>query len=118
MEKICIPRGDAFNLPLTFTDETDTDNPVPFSLVGYTVFFTVKYKWDTSNNDDAALISKKTSSHDDAVNGETSFDLSETDTNLKTGEYKADIQIVKAGIIESSDQFIVQIDEDVTKITS
>lgn len=119
MENYYIPRGDAFNLPLTFTDNTDEDNPVPFDLTGYTVFMTVKYLWDESDNDDNAVIKKETSSHDDAANGITSFDLSATDTNQKIGEYKADIQIVgSTGTIDSTEEFRVHITNDVTKRTS
>lgn len=119
MERFYVTRGDAFNLPITFTDNTDSENPIAFDLTGCTVFFTVKYLWDKSVNDDNAIISKSKSVHDDAVNGQTSFYLTSDDTDHECGTYKADMQLIDgSGNINSTEQFEFCIVEDVTKSTS
>lgn len=119
MQKIYIKRGDKATIPFEFTDYTDEDNPVPFSLTGYTVMFTVKYLWDNTANDDNAVIKKDQSVHSDAEGGITSIVLGKTETDVDVGEYKADIQIVdSSGNPSSSDDFKVIISNDITKRTS
>ena len=90
-----------------------------FDITGYTVFFTVKSKTDTATDDSSALIQKTVSSHTDAVNGQTSIDLTETDTRIDPGKYVYDIQAKDAdGNISSTVAQDIEFVADITKRTS
>ena len=118
-EKYYVKRGDTDDITILYEDETDPDNIIPISLVGATVFFTVKHLWDKGTGDTFALISKTVTSHVDALNGESLIELSSSDTDIEPEEYKADIQIKDSGgDIVSSETFRFIILDDVTKRTS
>lgn len=118
-EKYYVKRGDTDDITILYEDETDPDNIIPISLVGATVFFTVKHLYDKEISDSFALISKTVTSHVDAVNGESLIELSSSDTDIEPDEYKADIQIKDSGgDIVSSETFRFIILDDVTKRTS
>lgn len=107
-DPIEIIRGDDVSVRLTFTDADDA----VISLVGATVFFTVKKKLDTVDAD--ADISKTITSHTDAAGGITTADLTNDDTDLEPGTYYYDIQIKKSGRIQSTRYGVFTVIEDVT----
>lgn len=87
--EISVYRGDTKTINLTFTNSSGS----AIDISGWIVFFTVKLRSDNSNDDTNAVIQKDISAHDNAANGETSFTLTTTDTDLQIGSYIYDIQI-------------------------
>lgn len=101
--------GDGRTLELTF----------PFDITGYTVFFTVKVKDDSSADDSDALIQKTITDFDDAVNGLASIELTGEDTRIDPGKYRYDIQVKASGGEPSSTvPQDIEFVNDVTKRTA
>lgn len=114
MSKITVIRGDDITLNATFKDENGT----AINITGYTIFFTVKDNY-TSTDDTSALISKTVTSHSDPTNGKTLITLSKTDTNLSEGNYYYDFQTKDgSGNISSTERGTFVINLDVTRRTS
>lgn len=104
MTEIEVIRGDDVTLTLTFTDK----NGVIIDLTNSTVFFTVKRK--VSDTDANALISKTITSFAAPTTGVCTVSLTDTDTNLSSGVYYYDVQLVDAtGLVSSieKDKFVV-----------
>lgn len=85
-----IIEGDDVTHTMQFTD--GDGNAIDIS--DWTVFVTVKDK--LRDSDDDALISKDITSHDDAVNGKTSFSFTSSETADLDGGKHYDIQLKKA----------------------
>lgn len=108
-----IYRGD--NETLTFTFRDEDDNAIDIS--GWTVWFGV-YNSPTDTDDEAAIL-KKVTSHSDPTNGETTLDLSQSDTDIATEGYKAAIQTKdSAGNIKTWGWFSLAIKNDFITETS
>lgn len=72
-------------------------NQDPVSLVGATLYFTVKdNEYDKITDDNSALIKKTVSSHTDAENGKSVIKLTPQDTWVKPGTYRYDVQVKEA----------------------
>lgn len=114
MSKIEVIRGDDVTLNATFQDE----NGQAINLTGCTVFFTVKDNY-TSTDDTAALISKTVTAHTFPLLGQTSIDLTNTDTNLPEADYYYDFQLKDvSNKITSTQRGLLAITWDVTRRTS
>lgn len=114
MSKIEIIRGDDVTINATFTDE----NGDAMNITGYTVFFTVKDNF-TSTDDTGALISKTVTTHTFPLLGQTSISLSNTDTNLAEADYYYDFQLKDtSNKIASTQRGILAVTWDVTRRTS
>lgn len=91
--KLIINRGTTYKATFKYTK-----NGEPETLVGATVYFTVKKEeWDDSGDDTSAAIKKTVTSHSDATNGETLIHLTPTDTYIEPGEYIYDIRVEEDG---------------------
>ena len=102
-------RGDTRRISCTFLE---SDNITPINLAGGTVYFTVNSSDDPSD-DSGAVIQKTATSFTDATNGNHTFTLSHSDTNIAAGNYWYDVQFVDStGNYLSSyrGKFIVQSD--------
>ena len=69
------------------------------TLVGATIFFTVKEnEFDDSADDSTALIKKDITSHDDAANGVSSIELLPADIGvaIEPGKYHYDVRVKEA----------------------
>lgn len=98
-------RGDDRKVMLTF----------PTDITGWTVWLGV-YRCAA---DDDALILKSTETHTDATNGETTIDLTRTDTDITPGSYVGEIQIKDANDkIRTYGQFTVIVLQDAITETS
>lgn len=105
--------GDDVTHTMEFTD--GSGNAVDIS--DWTVYVTVKDK--LSDSDDDALISKDITSHDDAVNGKTSFSFTSGETADLGGGKHYDIQLKKADdTIQTILKGFVQFNEGVTTRTN
>jgi len=114
MSKIEIIRGDDVAINATFKD----DSGVAINITGYTVFFTVKDNY-TSTDDTAALISKTVTSHTFPLLGQTSITISNTETNLPETDYYYDFQLKDtSNKIASTQRGIFSITWDVTRRTA
>lgn len=105
-------RGDTRTVNLTFLE---TDGSTPINLTGGTVYFTVNTSSDPAD-DTSDAFQKTATSFTDATNGQHSFTLTHSDTNITPGTYWYDAQFVDAvGDYTSSyrGKFIVQ--SDVTR---
>lgn len=87
MSALSVFRGDDKSFKVTIKDGGSVKD-----ITGWTVFFTVKKS--LSDTDAEAVISKDITSHTDAANGITHIALSNTDTDIGIGLYKADIQVL------------------------
>lgn len=113
--EIIINRSDDTNIPINFFDENNN----PKSIAGYTIFFTVKSKFDVSSDDSLALIKKDISSHIDAANGQSQILLSSTETNIEGGSYNYDIQTKDSlGNINTVVKGKFTVNNDITKRTA
>jgi hypothetical protein len=81
-------RGDSWSRELYFYDE---DN-APIDITGWKIYFMVKAKMD--DLDAAAVISKTITTHTDPTNGETTLQLSSSDTNLTGKNYVYAIKVL------------------------
>jgi hypothetical protein len=111
MSTMTIKKGIPYSAVLTMTS-----NGVAYPLTGLTVFFTVKKTNDVTADDLGALITKNITVHTDAINGITTLILSEVQTNIAVGDYKADFKIYSgAGINLNTTTFTVSVIDIVTK---
>lgn len=83
---LCWTRGDSGRLDVTVKDADGT----AYDLTGATLFLTVKTALAVA--DSSATIRKEVTSHDDAAEGESHFDLLTTD-NATAGTYYYDVQL-------------------------
>jgi hypothetical protein len=114
MSKIEIIRGDDVAINATFKD----DAGVAINITGYTVFFTVKDNY-TSTDDTGALISKTITSHSAPTLGQTTINITNTDSNLAEGDYFYDFQLKDTSSkIASTQRGSLSIILDVTRRTS
>jgi len=114
MSKIEVIRGDDITINATFKD----DNGDAINITGYTVFFTVKDNY-TSTTDSAALISKTVTSHTFPLLGQTSIDITNTETNLAEADYYYDFQLKDTSSkIASTQRGIFAVSWDVTRRTT
>jgi len=75
----------------------ESDGTTPRSLVGCTVFFTVKKsEWDTDLTDTTAVLKKTITSHTDDAAGLTLISLTTTDTYVTPRSYHYDIRVKEA----------------------
>lgn len=110
---IKVIRGDTHKIEVTFLD----DEGEAYDLTGGTAFFTVSETKDPAD-DEAALITKDVTSHDNAEAGETSFVLSAADTNLDPGKYWYDTQLVDVvGVVVSKERDRFEVVSDITRRT-
>jgi len=113
MTEISAYRGDDKTWNLNFTDADGN----AIDLTGSTIFFTVKS--NKTDQDSDAVISKDQSSHVDAVNGQTQIVLTNSDTNIKIGNYYYDFQLVDStGLVTTVLSGIFKIKQDITVRTS
>lgn len=111
---ITVIRGDDVALNVAFKD----NNAVAIDITGYTVFFTVKDNL-TPADDAGALISKTITSHSLPLEGRTTINLTNTDTDLPEGIYNYDFQTKDiAGKISSTERGVFVVNLDVTKRTA
>jgi len=113
MTELSVYRGDDKTWNLNFTDA----NGDPINLTDSTLFFTVKT--NKSDLDSDAIISKSQSSHSDPTNGVTSISLTNSDTNVRVGNYYYDFQLVDlSGLVTTILIGIFKIKQDITIRTS
>jgi hypothetical protein len=108
-----IQKGNPSSLIVTITD----DNGNALNLTGRTVFFSVKRKNDSSEDDESAVISKNITSHSDPTAGQTVIALTAEDTDTPKGIYVADIRVYGEGLQRNTTHFFIEIEETVTKRT-
>jgi hypothetical protein len=84
---LSVNRKTTKNFILTFTTSGSVQN-----ITGWTVFFTVKKK--TSQLDTEASISKTITSHTTPLSGITTITLTDTDTDIPSGDYVYDITYI------------------------
>lgn len=93
MAKLTIFRGRSYDMTYNHTDSTGA----AVSLVGCTVYFTVKAaEYDDDASDTDALIQKTVVSHTDAAGGVTGWTLDDSDTYVEPGKYFFDIIVEDA----------------------
>jgi len=106
--KITVYRGVTY--PVTYQHQDTEGSAV--SLVGATLYFTVKEEeWDSDAPDASALIKKTITSHTDAAGGISNFTLTDADTYLEPGTYYFDVVIDVGGAAEPPSllgQFVVK----------
>jgi hypothetical protein len=114
MSLMTIQKNNPYSAPITITKSDGS----AYDLTGKTVFFTLKRINDYGNDDTDALITLDIlpASHTDAINGITTLSLSAAQTNIRTGEYKCDIRIYQAGVVQAnSETFTANVVDIVTK---
>lgn len=114
MSIMTIQRGNPYTSTITITNSSGT----PYDLTGKTVLFTVKKVSDTSTDiTDATALIKTTTTHvAPHTSGITTLSLSETETNIPLGEYKADIRIYSGlGVKLNSETFTTRVVDIVTR---
>jgi len=110
-------RGDSETIQATFKDS----DGVAINLTGYTVFFTVKKECDidvVDTTDTKAIIKKTITSHSDPTHGITQIPLTTTDTNQNPGIYYWDLQLVKNGVVSSTQRGEFELTTDITRRVS
>jgi hypothetical protein len=114
MSRMTIQKGNPYSATITITNSDST----PYDLTGKTVLFTVKKMNDTSTDitDSTALI-KATAVHSiPLTSGITTISISEANTNIPIGEYKADIRIYSGlGVKLNSESFSVAVVDIITR---
>lgn len=103
-----IIRGDDFTIDIQVLD--DEGNAI--DLTDYSIFFTAKTKLDAPDNE--AVLAKEVQNGDTEGMVELSFTSAET-TLLKPRSYWWDIQLEKAGIINSTRRQLLRVVGDVTR---
>jgi len=86
---LCFVRGDTGLIEITVKDGSGA----AFDLTGATLFLTVKN--NLTDADSAAVIRKEVTSHNDAVSGESSFNIAASD-NATAGTRYYDVQLKTA----------------------
>jgi len=103
-------RGDTRTVNLTFLE---ADGTTPIDLTGGTVYFTVNSSSDPSSDSSVSFQKTASSGFTDAVNGQHTFTLTHSDTNIDPGTYWYDAQFVdsQGGYLSSfRGKFVVQSD--------
>ena len=109
MTEIRVPRGDDKTWNLTFVDE----DSVAIDLTGATIFFTVKI--NKADADADAIISVDQASHTNAAGGLSSITITNSQTDIKPGNYFYDFQLVDSGsLVTTVLSGIFKITQDVT----
>lgn len=112
-QDLTIIRGDDVSLTIVFTDE----HHLPVDLTDATVFFTVKKS--LKDTDDNALLKTETTEHIDPEQGKTVIALSHDDTNIQTGQFFYDLQVVgQDGKVVSTFFGGIEVVPDVTRRTT
>ena len=102
MAEITIPRIDkGFNLNFTVKDADD----VAYNLTGYTITLKV---WKAGSSD--TLLLSGTCTILVAAAGTCYYTLTATDFII-AGVYKAELELTKAGVIESTKSFTIEVSE-------
>lgn len=102
-------RGDTRRVNLQFLE---SDGTTPINLAGGTAYFTVNTSSDPAS-DNTAAIQKTATSFTDAANGEHTFTLTHSDTDITPGDYWYDAQFKDSvgGYLSSyRGKFIIQSD--------
>ena len=109
-EQITLTRGDS----LVITHDVTFATGSVVDISGSTTYFTVSTTKDRTTDTNVAL--QKTGSLTDPVNGECTFSLTPSDSDLSEGVYYFDIQIsFSASDVRTSMDGTFTIIEDVTK---
>lgn len=88
--KINVYRGTTYEFSYAHTDSAGA----AVSLVGCTIYFTVKSaEFDSDATDAAAAIKKTISSHDNAAAGLSSWRINDADTYIEPGKYHFDVVV-------------------------
>jgi hypothetical protein len=115
MDTVHIQRGVPFNATITISEDSVTP-AVALNLTGLIVFISIKTLQDYLDDDTAAVISSKISSHTNAVNGITEWSLTAIQTLIPVGRYKADVRVYTSSLVFiNSDTFYIEIEPIVTK---
>lgn len=108
-----IVEGDDASYNLTFADGSDN----PIDITNWTVFVTVKE--DIVDSDSEALIKKDIITHDDPVNGKTSFEFTDSETSGLDSLKPYDVQVKKTdGSIQTILKGFVRFESGVTERTN
>lgn len=83
-----IPQGDSDSITITLLDKTTKE---PIDITGATVYFLVKDKLSTPDED--AVITKTITVHTNPTQGKTTISLLKADTNIVPGTYLYSIVI-------------------------
>ncbi len=104
-------RGDDFVRTVEFTKDD-----VAMSIVGWTVYFTVKRSFDDS--DDDAIIKKDITDHIDPAGGLTKITVPKAETNY-LGKYYCDIRVKKDdGVVATMDKGFISFVRDISRRAS
>ena len=91
-------------------------NGTAIDITGYTVLFTVKKRDDISKSDDSAIIQKTITEHTDPTTGQTTINLTNTDTDIEQGQYYWDIRLINpSGSISQTNRGELEIVSGITK---
>lgn len=107
---ISIIKGTDNSIKIKFTEAGQEVN-----ITGYTILFTVKKQCDINKDDDFALISKEITVHSDPTHGESTLNLSSTDTDIDEGIYYWDLRLIKDGVITQTQRDNLEITSGITK---
>lgn len=94
---------------------TETETNTPLDLTGYTILFTVKTKENMLKDDSVAIIKKEITYHEDPTHGKSNLFLTNVDTNIKAGQYRWDLRLIKDSLITQTKSDSLEIVEGVTK---
>jgi hypothetical protein len=114
MSMMNIQKGNPYTATITITNSNGT----PYDLTGKTVFFTIKRINDnTVDITDATALIKATTTHTvPHTSGITTLTLTDIQTAISVGEYKADIRIYNGlGVKLNSESFIASVKDIVTR---
>lgn len=101
--------GDTFQRDIRLTD--DDGNAIDIS--GWTFVFTVKE--ERSDSDSNATFHKTVTSHTNASNGETQFELTASETESLLGDYWYDMKFkTDAGEVDSFLAGVLRIEDSIT----
>lgn len=105
-------RGDTRQVNLTFLQ---SDGTTPINLTGGTVYFTVNSSSDPTD-DSSVMFQKTATSFTDATEGEHTFTLTHSDTNIAAGSYWYDAQFKDSvGNYTSSYRGKFEVQSDITR---
>ena len=105
--------GDTFRRDVRITDSDDN----PIDITGWTFYFTVKENREDADSD--AIVQRVVTSHDNPTNGETSFELTATETEALFGDYWYDMKYKTAGgVVDSFLAGVLRIEDSITDSTA
>jgi hypothetical protein len=118
MEELTILKGSDYVRTIKVFSRIDGIRSA-YNLTGITVMFTVKNIEDNAGDDSAALIQKDITEHTNAAGGITVISLTDVETDISAGIYKADIRLFsEGGICFNTERFSLRVIDIVTKRTS